>query len=140
MQKCNRCNTLKPFSEFYKDKAFKDGHASQCKECKNKKTSLWREKNREKYNSDMRAYGKKHSRRIGIMQYGMTLDDLNQMLINQNHSCKLCNKKPDGKRPLAIDHCHSTGRVRGLLCYGCNRLMVAIDDKEFLKKALEYSK
>jgi hypothetical protein len=40
------------------------------------------------------------------------------MLSGQNGRCALCNKVPSGC--LHVDHCHRTGRVRGLLCVGCN--------------------
>jgi hypothetical protein len=42
------------------------------------------------------------------------------MLASQNHVCAVCGEKPGGGSPLAVDHCHVTGRVRALLCTVCN--------------------
>ena len=58
--------------------------------------------------------------------YGITLDDYNIMLEDQNGVCAICGKPPHEANPdhwkerLAVDHCHETGRVRGLLCNNCN--------------------
>jgi translation initiation factor 2 beta subunit (eIF-2beta)/eIF-5 len=57
--------------------------------------------------------------------YGITLDDYNKMSENQLHTCAIC-KEPETairngkKQKLAVDHCHKTGKVRGLLCWKCN--------------------
>ena len=46
-------------------------------------------------------------------RYGITEEQYDQMLEKQNHTCAICNEKPKGN--LAVDHCHTTGKVRG--CY-----------------------
>lgn len=51
--------------------------------------------------------------------YDLTLEDFNEMMNKQNHTCAICHKKEDGKH-LFVDHCHETGEVRGLLCRLCN--------------------
>lgn len=51
--------------------------------------------------------------------YGITLEDYANMLKNQNGVCAICKKRPTDKN-LHVDHDHSNGRVRGLLCYTCN--------------------
>jgi len=54
-------------------------------------------------------------------RYGITLDDYNEMLKKQSNKCKICKISPDNlKRKLCIDHCHETGKIRGLLCDKCN--------------------
>lgn len=58
-------------------------------------------------------------------QYGITASDYFDMLKAQDNKCASCGdsetaRKNDVLIPLAIDHCHSTGKVRGLLCLGCN--------------------
>lgn len=53
-------------------------------------------------------------------KYGMTEADYDALLNQQNGQCGICRKTPD-KRRLAVDHCHATNRVRGLLCDWCNR-------------------
>lgn len=80
--------------------------------------------------------------------YGISLDEYNEMLQNQNYVCKICHC-PDIAisahnneiKNLAVDHCHSTGRVRGLLCDRCNHLLgLAQDSEMLLQKAMEYLK
>lgn len=135
---CKTCQTNKPIIKFYKDKAMPGGHALHCKECRDEKTAQWRIKNRDKYNSDMRDYNKVHYRRLHLMRYKLTPDQYQSMIKAQDGKCKICNVIPKTKRPLAIDHCHTTNKVRGLLCYGCNRAIAILDKPGLLKSALEY--
>jgi Recombination endonuclease VII len=73
-------------------------------------------------------------------QYGITLDQYNQMLADQNHKCAICGNEDEVEgRKLAIDHCHKTGKVRGLLCGKCNRgLGLFYDNLELLQNAISY--
>jgi len=50
-------------------------------------------------------------------RYGITVDQYDEMVKNQNGQCKICKESVK----LHVDHCHKTGQVRGLLCNGCNR-------------------
>lgn len=50
----------------------------------------------------------------------MTLEDYDAKLLSQNNSCAICDRIPS-RISLAVDHNHKSGRVRGLLCYLCNR-------------------
>lgn len=138
-KKCNKCSKYKNLTDFYRDRLFKDGRTSICKSCKNKKTDEWRINNREKYNSDMRAYNKKHYQRLRVMRYGIKPEQYEEMFKRQKGKCAICKKSPKTKiRSLAIDHCHTTNKVRGLLCFGCNRAISILDNKEMLKKATDY--
>lgn len=138
MKKCKTCLINKPLSEFYKEQALQDGHMNSCKSCKNKKTQKWRENNRDKYNADMRDYNKKHYERLRIQRYDLSHEDYKKMLKAQNNQCAICGKLSNGNRPLAVDHDHENNKVRGLLCYNCNRGMHFIDDKDLLKKMIKY--
>lgn len=60
-------------------------------------------------------------------RYGITLRDYQRMLENQSGSCALCFRKPK-RRKLHVDHCHRTGRIRGLLCSRCNQALGALGD------------
>ena len=72
-------------------------------------------------------------------RYGITLDQYDEMLVAQNSVCAICEGPPKTK-PLYVDHCHTTGRIRGLLCAGCNTKMALIDDgPEVMRKFIEYS-
>ena len=73
-------------------------------------------------------------------QYGITLAAYYQMLANQGGGCAICGRieEPDGRR-LSVDHCHSTGKVRGVLCFACNKgLGLFYDNTDWLRKAVNY--
>ena len=65
-------------------------------------------------------------RSVSLRKYGITLEQYNQMLDAQGGVCAICKKPETAKgnhgtaRELAVDHCHDTGKVRGLLCSQCN--------------------
>lgn len=62
----------------------------------------------------------KFERRI-LDRYGITLEQKQKMFDKQQGCCLVCGRHAtELKSPLCIDHCHYTGKVRGLLCYGCN--------------------
>lgn len=70
--------------------------------------------------------------------YGMTHEDYDALLYRQNLGCAICGRRPE-KRALAVDHCHETGRVRGLLCHKCNPgIGIFCDDPALLLKAADY--
>lgn len=75
-------------------------------------------------------------------QYGITLEDYNNMLEAQDYKCAICGNEDEVEgRRLAIDHCHKTGKVRGLLCGKCNRgLGLFYDNFTLLQSAIEYLK
>ena len=54
-----------------------------------------------------------------MLNYGMTPEDYETILIRQNGGCAICRTK--SSRRLVVDHCHETGMVRGLLCDACNK-------------------
>jgi len=72
--------------------------------------------------------------------YGITIEEYNILFLNQNGCCKIC-KKPQStfKRSLAVDHCHKTNRIRGLLCHKCNLMIGYCEENlELLKSAASY--
>lgn len=81
-------------------------------------------------------------------QYGITLEQYNQMLEEQNGVCAMCFEPETVKshhtgevRYLAVDHDHKTGKVRGLLCFRCNTMLEHFDkDIDKIKAVLAYIK
>lgn len=72
--------------------------------------------------------------------YGITQENYDRMLTKQGGVCASCGDPPD-KRCLDVDHCHITGRVRGLLCRSCNGgLGLFRDSITRLQQAIEYLK
>ena len=72
--------------------------------------------------------------------YGLPRGSYEKMLEEQNGKCAICEAtKPGGKGRFHIDHCHSKGSVRGLLCHNCNILLGhSKDDPDILRKAITY--
>lgn len=106
----------------------------------NSATKRWRLKNPEKI-AEIRArtdQKRKDTRRDKNLQklYGITMDDYKSMLVEQNNVCAICFQPETllgkGKyiRPLCVDHCHTTGKVRGLLCARCNMALGYMEDNE----------
>lgn len=77
-------------------------------------------------------------------RFGINLEAYNRLCASQGGVCAICGKpetaKRNGKpRLLAVDHCHFSNRVRGLLCGNCNPMIgYAKDSVEVLSKAIEY--
>jgi hypothetical protein len=69
-----------------------------------------------------------------MRRYGISETTYQQMLKDQNGLCAICETEP----PSYVDHNHSTGKVRKLLCSGCNTRLAAVDDTTWLEKALKY--
>lgn len=98
--------------------------------------------NREKRIAASRAFHAQRpqwkSRDLGLRRaYGITIFQYNAMLEDQGHVCRICGEAP--VRRLAVDHDHKTGRVRGLLCWNCNRgLQNFRDNPDALWAAVQY--
>ncbi len=125
MKTCSKCREDKPSSEFFKNKAQKDGFANQCKPC-HTENERW-----------------KHMRN----KYGLTPDSFWALYNEQDGLCAICEvdiqpfEKRAGKHKIgcAVDHCHETGNVRGLLCNLCNMgLGLFRDTPELLTSAIKY--
>jgi hypothetical protein len=131
---CSTCNKKKEESFFYKRDDRPKGYTSSCKECRSKKIrDAWTPRKQSAYK--LKA------------NYGLTVDEYKSMLAEQNNVCAICKKPETAKsnggyiKSLAVDHCHSTGEVRGLLCHHCNTGLGKFkDDIELLKSAIEYLK
>ena len=78
--------------------------------------------------------------------FGITIDDYQSMLEKQKYVCAICcerevevNHKTNNINDLSVDHCHSTGKVRGLLCTKCNQGLGCFkDSKDLLRRASDY--
>jgi len=107
------------------DKRFRAKHSAKLK---TDKTS-WVSKNREKY--------KRIGRKYNLKQYGLTEHDYDSILANQNYQCLTCKTPIEKLRgPLHVDHCHSTGKVRGLLCRSCNVAIGLIKEDVTIARAI----
>lgn len=80
-------------------------------------------------------------------KYGMTGEEYDSLLLSQNYACRICRaietdrgwRQRKQRASLFVDHCHTTGRVRGLLCHQCNAgLGMFRDSPELLATAISY--
>lgn len=68
--------------------------------------------------------------------YGIGMKEYSEMLVSQGGACGLCGVVLVGTKPLAVDHDHVTGRIRGLLCRRCNTALApAESDAGWLDRA-----
>jgi len=70
-------------------------------------------------------------------QLGISDDDYQQLLEEQEGGCAICGAPPKTRR-LSVDHNHRTGKVRGLLCFRCNRGLPTYATSEWLLNAYSY--
>ena len=145
---CRKCGKDKPRGEFtVRQSGPRIGHlSSYCKPCNAEAASD--------------AVANKHERDASLYRrvewpsklkrlYGITPDDYQRMLADQGGGCALCGTTDPNagnrhyKRTVRdvfdVDHCHATGRVRGLLCTRCNRLVgLAKDSLETATRLVTY--
>jgi hypothetical protein len=135
MKTCNICETARPLSDFGVRKSGRIGDLIMpCKPCKVQAYRSKRRANPEHYlHIERKSKFKK--------QYGITIEQYDEMLTAQGGGCAICSTKTPSNRTkyFAVDHCHSTGKVRGLLCMKCNRGLGLFNDKtDLLKLATNY--
>jgi hypothetical protein len=64
----------------------------------------------------------------------ISLEEFNRMLLEQKSVCAICKKPETTGKDFAVDHCHSTGKIRGLLCVKCNIGIGFFNDDEWLMR------
>lgn len=103
IKECRSCKRPVSLSKFNKNCRTADGYQSSCQEC---------------------ARGQKLKQR-----YNITTQDKQRLYCEQNGKCALCENSIDfnGKNT-HVDHCHTTGRVRGILCHNCNTALGKLGD------------
>lgn len=139
---CVGCKKTKELGEFYRTRKDIDRHKSQCKACSRIKDRENYAKHRvitEKPPSKGRSPEQRRYANLKRM-YGITKEEYIEIANNQDNKCKICKGKP-GKRVsyLSVDHCHTTGKIRGLLCRKCNMAIGLLNDSiELLGLAKSY--
>jgi hypothetical protein len=110
---CPGCETAKPYDEWFRNRASKDGLASYCKECLAKRGA--------------RDYLKR--------TYKLTPEQVGALVTRQGGVCRVCQAAP----AVHIDHDHDDGRIRGVLCFKCNAgIGQFADDPGRLRRAAAY--
>lgn len=106
-KQCKNCRETKPLDGYYKDTRGKYGRYANCKLCHNKVTKTHAKNNPDK----IRQYRLQYD-------YGMTPEDYDALYLQQEGACGICDEY--SSKALRVDHDHISGKVRGLLCVGCN--------------------
>ena len=114
-RRCCRCGNVKPFSVFGPSSGTALGIKALCFPCRTKRK-------REKV-------------------YMMTAREYQWLIHRQEGRCAICGTAPPLDKPLCVDHCHKTGKIRGLLCHSCNMAIGQLKDNwRVLKSAYKYLK
>jgi len=159
MKTCSQCGKTRTLSEFSKQRDASDGYRSHCKECTarysrrwavlnrsrmNSVRRKWRAEHKEQYANQCRRYrkknpatGRRNARKKRLKKYGLTLDAYEILLRSQDSQCAICGAERGATRheALCVDHRHSDGSVRGLLCRRCNLLLGHAEDSVALLQA-----
>lgn len=117
---------------------------SQCKKCCSESQRNYYADKPDQYRNYVkkRRYKYKgiHKRVANLKTFGLTIKEYEEMLFTQNNQCAICGTfQCSSGRRFAIDHCHQTGRIRGLLCLRCNQAIGKFHDNYFLlQQAADY--
>lgn len=121
-KKCSKCLGIFPVKSFYHNKSTKDKLTSQCGQCARKQRLL--------------------------REYNHPFEELQKLHTSQDGKCKICKNELSFDAPSSdyhtrgvVDHCHTTGAIRGILCNRCNTVIgLAGDNIELLENAVSYLK
>ncbi len=151
---CSKCHKEKFLTDFYR-------HMGRCKTCHTEAVREWQKENpikvakaRNRWRSKpessakelaaARDWQKRHPRKVArnslkqcLKSYGLSVETFYEMVQQQNGKCYICGTEP--RRRLYVDHNHTTGKVRKLLCSPCNSMLgMAKESIENLEKAIQY--
>lgn len=138
---CPRCGNSKPIGEF--GRRSNGNPKGYCRDCEARYQRQYAESTtgRESRGRASSKWSAKNHAYFLNYRYGITAEQYDTMLAHQGGVCAICGaSEPGGKaRVWHVDHCHTSNRVRGLLCGPCNRGLGQFrDDIDRLKTAVRY--
>ena len=164
-QTCTTCGETKLLAEFYKRQSDPPKYKTQCKTCFGKRQQAyqktpagrevakktykkWRAENLELARKLSRE-GNKQARKTDPRRfksydlkrrYGIPLEQYEALLAAQHGTCAICcAPEPGGRGMFHVDHCHTSLKIRGLLCTHCNAGLGQFKDSpERLEAAIHY--
>ena len=117
---CSKCDQHLPCSDFYR--RGEKGLQAKCKTCQNKGRS---------------AYTKTHE--VSRRRHKLSDQEYSEIMSRVPEGCEICGNSMGEK--VCFDHCHDTGKFRGLLCHRCNTMLgLAKDNSQTLENAILYLK
>jgi hypothetical protein len=139
---CTRCKLTKSKDFFYYRNLHKE---ARCKECVSFLRKETYKKNPGKYAAKQAEYRRNNPEKVAAVKrkqaFGITAEQYDALLIAQNNSCAICTThQSELKFRLAVDHCHATGRIRGLLCPHCNVALGHLkEDVNLMNAMIQYT-
>ena len=127
MKTCKQCGLLKKVSEFNKHSTSKDRLSYVCKECHKENNKKW--------------YSRSGRNKHLLNTYGVTQESYSHMYKVQKGCCAICGveEKNTHLKRLYVDHSHTTGKIRELLCHNCNSSLGQLKESiDTLKKMINY--
>lgn len=145
-KECTICLEYKGLDDFAKHGVGLHGRSSQCKACRCERAAKFKLENADRVRAYYHTPEQVLKRRIkNLEKFGLTPEDYDRMLAEQGGVCAICRGPESGKaygggvKRLAVDHCHATGLVRGLLCGNCNKGLGNLGDSpERMREAARY--
>jgi hypothetical protein len=159
-KRCRGCSEVKPLDDFYANPQGRGGLRPECKECTKARRKAWYAENREREIERVRQWAlanpekiadkiaratgsekKKASDRRSYLKrtYGLTVEDYERMLAEQDGVCAICKQPRPENRTLHVDHDHETGEIRALLCFRCNNALGDFEEEyELFQRAADY--
>lgn len=133
MKRCSKCREMKDDADFYKNRCQSSGLSNYCKGCQNRAGRAWADKNPPRQRAyDRRFWLKRRWGPDGAEAY-------ERLLVEQNGVCAICEQSCSSGMALAIDHDHTSGAMRGLLCRDCNTSLGKFKDSAvILRRAVAY--
>lgn len=161
MKKCSKCQEIKSVKDFYKNKAKKDGLTTECKACSKANYEIQKVKHKDRIKRRKIEYHKENAEKIckksatwyannkeraaktnrknRLKKYGLTFESFEKLLAKQNEKCAICFSPFESDYGRHIDHCHTTEKVRGVLCGPCNQALGLFkENTQTLKNAVKY--
>lgn len=162
MKKCTKCKLELTEDSFNKDKTRKDNLTLWCKDCVHANQKIRRDNSTPELKEKLKTYQREWNRKPENLQkrldyqktptgkivkwrtklkirYGLTEEKYNDMLSKQDNVCAVCKEAFESSKNRHIDHCHKSGKVRGIICNHCNRALGAVRDRvDILDSLIEY--
>lgn len=153
LKDCSRCKENLPLTSFRRRAAAPDGLSYVCRLCHEATAAAYRDRyaNDPEFRARRKAYydawlqrdpeavRRARERARLLMKYGLTEADFAKINESQCGRCAICDGPPIGKTRLSVDHDHTSGQVRGLLCDNCNKALGCFQDNpEIIQNAIRY--
>jgi hypothetical protein len=140
--KCRDCHLELPREYFYKRRRDSAYVVNLCKDCSKLRTRKYYRENKDTVLALAKTRQPEYRKNYALRtKYKISLEEYNNLCLQQGGKCAICNKPPTGKTILHVDHNHQTRKVRELLCNNCNTALGSLaEDITVMQAMIEYVK